>query len=54
MVVEVLQSSPSLILVLLNMEMLVVLAVTMVVAVVEQAVLVNHIPINQTEWDGVV
>tara|TARA_Y100000356_G_scaffold88677_1_gene74260 strand:- start:384 stop:716 length:333 start_codon:yes stop_codon:yes gene_type:complete len=40
--------------VLLNMEMMVVVLVLMLVVVVELAVLVNHIPINQTEWDGVV
>tara|TARA_A100001201_G_scaffold212_1_gene588 strand:- start:375 stop:665 length:291 start_codon:yes stop_codon:yes gene_type:complete len=39
---------------LLNMEMMVVVPVLMLLVVVEQAVLVNHIPINQTEWDGVV
>tara|TARA_B100002019_G_scaffold227122_1_gene200232 strand:+ start:169 stop:411 length:243 start_codon:yes stop_codon:yes gene_type:complete len=38
----------------LNMEMLVVPLVTMVLVVVEQEVLVNHIPISQTEWDGAV
>ncbi|MDD9817787.1 MAG: hypothetical protein OXU61_06595 [Gammaproteobacteria bacterium] len=39
---------------LLNMEIVVVVLVLMLLVVVEQAVLVNHIPIIQTEWDGVV
>ena len=53
-VVEVLQSSPSLILVLLNMDLVVVLLAIMLLVAVEQDTLVNHIPASQTEWDGVV